>query len=54
MNRTHATTDFCFIPNRSLTETEQNEERLCNYERYRVLIHNESTGGKSIDEKENI
>ncbi|CAF0958562.1 unnamed protein product [Adineta ricciae] len=26
-----------------LTETEQNEERLCNYERYRVLIHNEST-----------
>ncbi|CAF3854543.1 unnamed protein product [Rotaria magnacalcarata] len=26
----------------SLSEIEQNEERVCNYERYRVLIHNES------------
>lgn len=26
---------------------EQNEERVCNYERYRVLIHNEANGGKN-------
>ena len=35
-----------FVHNRSLSEVEQNEQRLCNYERYRVLILNESTGGK--------
>ncbi|CAF1311337.1 unnamed protein product [Adineta steineri] len=28
----------------TMSEAEQNDERLCNYERYRVLIHNESTG----------
>ncbi len=39
-------TIFLFIHHRSLSETELNDERLCNYERYRVLIHNESTGGK--------
>ena len=31
----------------TLNEKETNEERLCNYERYRVLVHNEATGGKT-------
>lgn len=29
-----------------MTEKDLNEELLCNYERYRVLIHNEATGGE--------
>lgn len=37
----------CFLRRRrNLNEKESNEELLCNYERYRVLIHNEATGGE--------
>lgn len=43
--------DLRFPYSRSFTEAEENEERVCNYERYRVVIHNEATGGEITEEK---
>lgn len=43
-----------FFHLRSLTEAEQKEERLCNYERYRVLIHNQATGGNRVTSKMHV
>lgn len=33
----------------SLTESERNEERMLNYERYRTLVQNEAVGSKFLD-----